>query len=314
MLSNALKAVARTFGFHVERIGDGISWNHSIALNFPVDLKCRWGHGLPSNALIRSALEMQESNYVKALADVHTAMPILKQISRNEDPNNPAAPFWSNTWFTGLDAASLVAFLCDRNPSRYIEVGSGFSTMFARHAIQCAQLRTTITSLDPTPRAEINALCNETIRKPLEATELDMFDQAEPGDIIFFDGSHRILQNSDVTVFFLEVLPRLKPGVLIHMHDIFLPDDYPPSWYRRVYSEQYLLATLLMFADDRINVLLPCYYVLSEAKSRFDIQRAFVDANGQHIVPPTYNTPAAQPACSFWFELRYPFGLHRRRA
>ena len=98
--------------------------------------------------------------------------------------------------------------------------------MFARHAIRTGNLKTTIMSIDPKPRAEIDSLCDRVMRLPLELCDLNLFRELEPGDILFFDGSHRIFANSDVTVFFIEVLPRLKPGVLVHVHDIFLPADY----------------------------------------------------------------------------------------
>src|ERR1700733_3021445 len=97
-------------------------------------------------------------------------------------------------------------------PARYMEIGSGYSTRFARHAIQTVGLSTVIASLDPKPRAGIDALCDTVIRRRLEEADLAVFDQLEAGDILFFDGTHRALTNSDVTVFFLELLPRLKPG------------------------------------------------------------------------------------------------------
>ena len=67
--------------------------------------------------------------------------------------------------------------------------------------------------------------------------------------------------NSDVTVFFLEILPKLKSGVKVFIDDIFLPEDYPPDWVERNYSEQYLLATLLLANSERYEVMLPCWYI-----------------------------------------------------
>jgi hypothetical protein len=88
----------------------------------------------------------------------------------------------------------------------------------------------------------------------------------ERGDIVFVDGSHRALMGSDVTVFFLEVLPRLPPGVVVHLHDIFLPYDYPASWARKCYSEQFLLAVLLLFAERRPTVLLPNAFIAHDGE------------------------------------------------
>jgi hypothetical protein len=90
-------------------------------------------------------------------------------------------------------------------------------------------LETSITSVDPEPRREVDALCQHTIRRPLEEVDVAVFDNLQPGDIVFMDGSHRVFTNSDSTVFFLDILPRLGDGVVVGIHDIFLPFDYPPN-------------------------------------------------------------------------------------
>ena len=304
MLTYLAKNVAQRFGFHVERMPNGqLGWNQSIAVNFPVELRSRWGHGLPRNPFVQAALDEQRDAYWQSLAHLKSAESVLERISHHFAEDDPEAPFWNNTWFTGLDAASLVAFLLARKPKRYIEIGSGFSTRFCRRAVRDGRLATTITSLDPQPRAGIDGLCDNIIRRPLENCDLTLFDQLEPGDIVFFDGSHRALPNSDVTVFFLEVLPRLKPGVLIQVHDIFLPDDYPPAWNKRAYSEQYLLAAMLLFGRRRVRVLLPCYFVSTERALSEELRRVLTSPRGSSRIPLCYDTLAAQPACAFWFEL-----------
>jgi Methyltransferase domain len=148
---------------------------------------------------------------------------VIHQIRHHADPAEALAPFWNNIYFTALDAAALTGLLLSRRPRRYLEIGSGHSTKFAAHAIRSAALPTTISSIDPRPRADIDALCHRKIRAPLERCQLALFDELEAGDFLFFDGSHRIFQNSDVTAFFLDVVPRLKRGVLVHVHGIFLP-------------------------------------------------------------------------------------------
>src|SRR5262249_55639129 len=128
------------------------------------------------------------------------------------------APFWLNTWLPPLDAMALFAMLCRRKPGNFVEIGSGMSTKFARHAISAHGLPTRIISIDPEPRNEIEPLIDEAVRRPLEDVDLQLFSELDAGDFLFFDGSHRALQNSDVTVFFLDVLPKLKPGVVVHLH------------------------------------------------------------------------------------------------
>jgi hypothetical protein len=107
---------------------------------------------------------------------------------------------------------------------------------------------------------------------PVEAVDLSIFDDLSDGDILFIDSSHRTLQNSDVTVLFLEVIPRLKPGVVVQIHDICLPYDYPPEVVERFYSEQYLLAAYLLAEGSRIRVRLPNLFISydNELRSALD--------------------------------------------
>ncbi len=76
--------------------------------------------------------------------------------------------------------------------------------------------------------------------------DLALFRELQAGDVLFIDSSHRCFMNSDVTVLFLEVLPNLPPGVLVQVHDIFIPYDYPREWVERYYAEQYLLSCYLL--------------------------------------------------------------------
>ena len=135
------------------------------------------------------------------------------------------------------------------------------STKYARRAVRRYGLRTMITSIDPQPRNEVDKLCDHVIRRPLEACDTALFEALEPGDIFFLDSSHRSFQNSDVTVFFLEILPRLKPGVILHIHDIYLPYDYIAGHVPRLWNEQYLLATALLFGAARFEILFPSWFV-----------------------------------------------------
>ena len=148
-----------------------------------------------------------------------------------------------------------------------IEIGSGISTRFARRAVSDLALRTRIRSIDPCPREDIDKICDDVVRLPVEVVDLAVFDSLDSGDVLFFDGSHRAFQNTDVTIFFTEILPRLKPGVIVGIHDIFLPYDYPPEWYGRFYNEQYLLACYLL-GGDSWRILLPNYYVSKQPDLR----------------------------------------------
>src|SRR5690606_12269248 len=117
--------------------------------------------------------------------------------------------------------------------------------------------------IDPYPRANIDSLSDEIIREPLEALEsMDrIVDMLRSGDILFIDNSHRVFPNSDAMVCFMEILPYLRQGVIVHIHDIYLPYDYPQFMCDRFYNEQYFLAALLMGDRSRYEVLLPNFFI-----------------------------------------------------
>jgi hypothetical protein len=263
----------------------------------------RWGYGRPSHPKIHAALDMHRAAYQACLDALQSHRAVLHGIPHDPVPTDPLAPCWNNAWFSILDAASLVGMLLTRKPRRYIEIGSGNSTMFARRAIRAGGLPTTISSIDPRPRAHIDRLCERFLRVPLETCALEIFDELEAGDILFFDGSHRVFQNSDVTAFFLDVMPRLKAGVIVHLHDVFLPDDYPPSWAGMLFSEQYLLAAMLLSGAPPFRVLLPNYFVCADPVLAERVRAIFQSEGPNPDIPFTYRNHGNTPACSFWIEM-----------
>jgi hypothetical protein len=142
-----------------------------------------------------------------------------------------------------------------------MEVGSGNSTKFVRQAIKDHYLQTRIISVDPSPRVEIDTICDETLRVCAETLPVEKFSALNSGDILFIDNSHRSFQNSDTTYFFTAILPNLKPGVVYGIHDIFLPHDYPKSWAMRFYNEQYLLMAYLLGGAAGDEILFPVAYM-----------------------------------------------------
>lgn len=221
-----------------------------IYLEYPYDFKRRWGSTGHSGLL--EMISAQEETYRQNLAEIAT---FDKLLSRFNNPNGPILDF-DNSFMPVLDGLSVM-WAAKRAKRLYLEIGSGFSTIYARAALDDGGSTAKILSIDPHPRAEIDKLCDESIRTPLEQIDMKLFDRLEAGDSLFFDGSHRSFTNSDVTVFFLEVLPRLKPGVLVGIHDVFLPFDYPESWHQRAYNEHYILAAFLL-ANPRYFSLQMC--------------------------------------------------------
>ena len=106
---------------------------------------------------------------------------------------------------------------------------------------------------------------------------MEFFSQLESGDILFIDSSHTVKTGGDVNYFFLEVLPRLNPGVIVHVHDIFLPFEYRRDWVLdefRFWTEQYLLQAFLTF-NSEFEVLLANNYLLHYHKEH--LKAAFPD-------------------------------------
>jgi hypothetical protein len=194
--------------------------------------------------------------------------PLSRIRARPAPSDPPGAPQWDNEYLPPLDGLAIYGFLARTNPRVYLEIGSGNSTRFAARAIADHGLRTRIVSIDPHPRAEIDALCDEVVRAPLEELEPERFMELTPEDVLFLDGSHRSFQSSDVTVFFLEVLPVLPRGLLYGIHDVFLPADYPEHWIDRWYNEQYLLATHLLAGAGGDEIVLPCAHAVSQEPLR----------------------------------------------
>ena len=95
-----------------------------------------------------------------------------------------------------------------------------------------------------------------------------IFEAMEKGDILFIDNSHRALPNSDVTVCFLEILPLLKPGVIVHVHDIYIPYDYPQFMCDRAYSEQYVLAAFILANPEKYKTIMLNFFVSEDKELR----------------------------------------------
>jgi predicted O-methyltransferase YrrM len=157
----------------------------------------------------------------------------------------PPQPRWRQDWFPRLDAAVAYTLVREMAPARIIEVGSGHSTRFFARAIADGSLATQLTAIDPAPRADISALPIALHRCTVQDADAALFGTLEPGDVLFIDSSHIAMPGSDVDLLFTTILPRLKPGVFVHVHDMLLPDGYPPDWRWRGYNEQTLPAALL---------------------------------------------------------------------
>ena len=242
----------------------------NVFLDYKVQFKPRYGHGLPAHNGLLEIVEKNRASYISMLECMLTYAPQLGAIKSCDKETDVNSPTWNNGFLPGLDIAGIYTMLAEKKPAKYIEVGSGNSTKVAFKAKKDLNLATEIISIDPMPRAEIDHLADKVIRKPFEDISTDIVLDLEAGDILFIDNSHRILPNSDAMVFFMEVLPALKKGVIVQIHDIYIPYDYPQFMCDRAYSEQYGLAFFLLANRDKFQPILPNYFI-SEDKELSNI-------------------------------------------
>lgn len=266
-----------------------------IILDYPVHPKPRFGWNQPAHPKLYEIINRNRTIYAEYLKRFLQYKAHFIRISKDENQSVPESPYWINGWLPGLDSVAIYGFLCEHNPVRYYEIGSGNSTKFAKQAIKNHNLQTKILSIDPNPRAEIDTICDRVVRQPLEDVDLNIFDDLEAGDVLFIDNSHRSFMNSDVTVVFLEILPRLKPGVFVEFHDIYLPFDYPKEWSTRYYNEQYLLASSILAEGNKYEIVFPGMFIAQ-------------DSELSKIIDPLWDSPEMQGVekhgGSFWIRTK----------
>lgn len=260
-------------------------------VNFTPRSRPETGEGLKEIHAILDERKPQIEGEVKRILN-YTEQ--LHAIRKRSDESNPLLPAWNNNFLPGLDIAALYMYIAERKPKKYMEVGSGNSTLVAAAAKNQYSTDTEIISIDPYPRADIDQVSQRIVRRPFEQVGTEWADELEAGDILFIDNSHRALPNSDATVFFLEWLPRLKPGVIVQVHDIYLPWDYPQDMCERGYSEQYVLAAMVMSNPQRFRPILPAFWVAQQPEMQTMLAPLWANKNLHGV---------ERHGGSFWFEI-----------
>lgn len=187
----------------------------------------------------------------------------------------PEAPPWTyythNDYYDDVDGYILYAMVRHFRPRRIIEIGSGNTTYLAAQAAERNRAddpnhSCELTAIEPYPNPVLRAGfpgLTHLIPSMVQDVPLSLFEELEESDILFIDSSHVVRTGSDVLYEYLEVLPRLRKGVLVHVHDIFLPREYPREWVldvNRYWTEQYILQAFLAF-NDAFEILLPTAYL-----------------------------------------------------
>lgn len=210
-------------------------------------------------------IEMNDALQLRFLAEYFPVFQAELEQIPHAPTGKPGQYYYDNDFFSGVDACVLYCMVRHFKPNLVIEVGSGYSTLLSGEAAQ-KNGHTEIICIEPYPP---DILKNGTPRlkqllpKPVQSIEPSFFAQLEAGDLLFIDSTHVSQIASDVNYLFLEILPRLKSGVIVHVHDIYLPRAGRRDWVMdqiRFWNEQYLLQAFLIM-NEGFQVIFGNYYM-----------------------------------------------------
>jgi hypothetical protein len=220
----------------------------------------------------RRGLPGIDLNEQSALQLVQTLSAYVPEVDSVPTDRNSKDPFWfANDWFADFDAAILYALLRHLKPKRYVELGCGFSSLISSLALSANRkdgFDTEVLYADPQPRTDLTHYLapGSLIQRRIQDLPLELFCSLRVGDVLFIDTSHVMKFQSDVVHALGTIIPSLKPGVWIHIHDVFTPYDYPLEWLTNALfadNEQYALEAMLS-GGDRYSVELPLYLLWKE--------------------------------------------------
>jgi Methyltransferase domain len=206
-----------------------------------------------------AGIDWRPDAQVELVADVLATQPHLPFATA--PTGDPTEYHTQNPLFSPLDAWVLQAMLLHLCPARMIEVGCGWSSLVtARVNREHRDHAMDFTCIEPYPPDFLAGGVpgiSRLVTTPVQETSVDLFSQLGAGDVLFIDSSHVVKTGSDAQFLYHEVIPRLNAGVVVHIHDIFLPFDYPEGWVLsgRGWNEQYVLRSFLAF-NDAFEVLL----------------------------------------------------------
>lgn len=241
----------------------------------------------------QGALELLDGVFPRYMGEFRNRFPL-------ESPGDPRLFYLINGGYMAIDAHVYYAMIRHFKPRRIIEIGAGNSTLLGGVACLENQRETghavDYTAIDPYPQSILEkGVPGLTRLLTMKVQDLnpDLFTSLEAGDILFIDSSHVLRSGNDVEYEYLEILPRLAPGVLIHIHDISLPRHYPKVYYdnQLYWNEQYLLQAFLIF-NTRLTVLWAGNYMILKYPER--VCAVFPE---YHVMRQHY--PMSEPS-AFW--------------
>lgn len=235
---------------------------------------------IPSREEIFAALRFADSNFSlnplgksisKQTRLLEQLAPFIREFNPPTAPNESSLYYYPNDQFGLPDASLLHSQIRFHKPKRIVEVGSGYSSAVMLDTVRNCQLSVDLTFIEPYPERLRRLVSKSTlgnckvIESKIQDVPYDFFLSLEAGDFLFIDCSHVLKAGSDLNFIFFSILPRLAPGVIVHIHDIFYNWEYPSSWLceGRAWNELYAVRAILQFSD-RFEVLIHWGYVSSQ--------------------------------------------------
>lgn len=259
---------------------------------------------IPDTRTLRDELWSRQSSLVGVEIDNDAIIRLLSEFRAKykkeydrfprKESEDPFVYYLYNTTFGSVDGEIYYCMIRHFRPKRIIEIGCGKSTLLASKAVQKNRENDAdakLLGIEPYPN---EVLCkgfpglSELRECKVQDVDLDEFLELEANDILFVDSSHVLKIGSDVQYIFLEVLPRLRKGVLVHFHDIFLPVEYPKEWVlakRKFWNEQYFLQAFLI-SNNAFEVLWPGNYM--HLRHPQELEKAFDSYNRESVVPGSF--------------------------
>jgi predicted O-methyltransferase YrrM len=263
-------------------------------LDYPASARGRprWGHGRPPHPQLAALIDSHREATEASLRTIASFAEPLGRIPGYD--GDSAEPAWLNESLPALDGAALYTFVASRSLRQYVEIGSGLSTRFVARARRDHGRTFAITSIDPKPSVDVDAVCDHVVREPLELADLSLFGSLDANDVVFMDGTHYVFPDGDSVTFFLDVLPRLPAGVLVGIHDVMFPDDYGRGEIDEHWGVQYLLGAALLAGATRLRPVLPAWAISQKRETK-------------EILRPLWSQPALRDAerfgSAFWLEI-----------
>ena len=258
---------------------------------------------IPDTSKLNDELWEKHSELVGIKMNEERQLELLSVFSKNfkeeyekfpkEETDVPYRFYLNNRKFESVDAEVLYSMIRYFKPEKIIEIGAGYSTFLSAQAIlkneeEDANYRCELVSIDPYPNEILKRGFPGfagLIEKNVQDVPWDVFKQLKKNDILFIDSSHVLKIGSDVQYIYLEILPRLNEGVLIHIHDIFFPAEYPKKWViegLRFWNEQYLVQAFLSF-NNRFEILWAGSYM--HLKHSDKLESSFPSYNKETVWP-----------------------------